>query len=376
LSNFAAQPAFGVADIVRQHGARFRARHADHLVHQQKRALDDIERCRTAALGGHVAVYACNHEVIAYNSCRNRHCPRCLQHRARDWVEQKEHDLLPVPYFHVVFTLPQALLDVPAMARATLYEALFAASAQTLLRFGRERLNGQLGFLAVLHTWGQTLTLHPHVHCVVAGGAFNKATGAWTATKTNFLFAVRALSKVFRGKMIAELRRRTIPGVDTSKREQLIAAAARNDWVVHAKPPFGGPAQVLRYLARYTHRVAISDHRIVNVDERTVTFSWKDYRDEGARKLMTLDGVEWLRRFSQHILPRSFTRLRSYGFLANANKAKNLVAIRATLAIAVPPQKTRDEEQELRPCRCPVCGVGLLLERRPLVVSTPGADTS
>lgn len=369
------QPRFRVADIVRLHGARFRARHGGHLNYMKTKALNDIERCRTAALGGHIAVYACGHEVIAYNSCRNRGCTRCLGYLAYEWVEQKEQDLLPVPYFHVVFTLPRALLDIPLIALAALYEALFAASAQTLLRFGRENLSGQLGFLSVLHTWGQTLTLHPHIHCVVAGGAFNADKGTWTRSDDRFLFSVLAMSKVFRGKMLELLRRRGLPGVDGVKLEAIIANAAKADWVVYAKPPFGGPAQVLRYLARYTHRTAIGDHRIVDVNADNVSFSYKDYRDKGARKIMTLDGVEWLQRFTQHILPRGFTRLRSYGFLANAHKKKNLAAIRAILGVDAPEPPADDDDDE--PCVCPICGIGVLIARR-LVVPIPlrGVDTS
>jgi hypothetical protein len=372
------EPRFRVADVVRRHGARFRARHGGALTHEQGKALDDIVRCRTAALGGHIAVYDCGHEVIAYNSCRSRHCPRCLAGRAREWVDEKEADLLPVPYFHVVFTLPPALLDVPAVARPALYEALFAASSSTLLRFGREQLGGQLGFLSVLHTWGQTLTLHPHVHCVVAGGAFDVDKKTWTPSRERFLFPVRALSKVFRGKMLERLRKKGLPGVDDDELARLLAAAADVDWVVYAKPPFGGPAQVLRYLARYTHRVAIGDGRIVDVDDDTVSFSYKDYRDAGARKVMTLDGVEWLRRFSQHVLPRGFTRLRSYGFLANTKKAEKLAAIRAVLGVAAPADDDDIIDAD-EPCRCPVCGIGLLKERRPAPLAPlapKGADTS
>lgn len=375
MADLKSQPRFRVADIVRQHGARFRARHVG-LNYVQTRALNDIERCRTAVLGGHVAVYACGHEVTAYNSCRNRMCTRCLAHLAYEWVEQKEQDLLPISYFHVVFTLPPALLDIPVIALAALYEMLFAASAGTLLRFGQENLSGQLGFLSVLHTWGQTLTLHPHIHCVVAGGAFNADKGTWTSSRERFLFSVRAMSKVFRGKMLALLRRRGLPGVERDKLEAIIAKAAQADWVVYAKPPFGGPAQVLRYLARYTHRTAIGDHRIVDINEDTVSFSYKDYRDQGARKVMTLDGGEWLRRFLQHVLPRGFTRLRSYGFLANTHKKTKLAAIRAILKVDAPAPPAEDDDNHEPRC-CPICGIGALLAHR-LVAPIPvrGVDTS
>ena len=350
-----APPRHRVADVVRLHGEALLQ--TTTTTHEQQRALFDILRCRTAAMGAHRALYACGHEVTAYNSCRNRSCGRCQSGKAHDWVEQKEQDLLPVPYFHVVFTLPPALADVAPVARATVYEALFHAASATIARFGRERADGEMGVLAVLHTWGQALTHHPHLHCVVAGGAFNAQTKTWTETRRRFLFPVRAMSKVFRGKMLDELRRRGLPDHSAKAVERIIASAAAVDWVVYAKPPFGGPRQVLRYLARYTHKIAISDHRIVDVDDDGVSFAWKDYRDASTTKTMTLSGHEFLRRFVQHVLPRGFTRLRSYGFLANAKKAARLAAIRAVLGATAPTASPP------RACRCPVCGDGALVER-------------
>ncbi len=350
-----APPRHRVADVVRLHGEKL-LRTAS-LTHAQRGALADIQRCRTVAMGAHRALYACGHEVTAYNSCRNRNCGRCLAGKSWEWVEQKEQDLLPVSYFHVVFTLPPALADVPPVARATVYEALFRAASQTIAFFGREKLKGEMGSLAVLHTWGQALTHHPHLHCVVAGGAFNAQERRWIATKRRFLFPVRALSKVFRGKMLDELRHRGLPDFSVDDLESLIARAAAVDWVVYAKPPFGGPQQVLRYLARYTHKIAISDHRLVDVNDDRVSFAWKDYRDGSTTKVMTLTGHDFLRRFVQHVLPRGFTRLRSYGFLANAHKRTKLEAIRTVLGAS--PPTAREPEA----CRCPVCGVGGLVER-------------
>lgn len=352
----------GVADVVRVHGAAFVAAHGHALTSEKHRALRDIVQCRTAALGGHVEVYACGHEVVAYNSCRNRACPKCLMHKAHEWVDRKEKDLLPMPYFHVVFTLPQVLTTVPQVARAALYEALFHASSRTLLEVGRRRFAGELGFLSVLHTWGQTLTHHPHVHCVVVGGALSDDKKTWTQSKRRFLLPVRVLSKVFRGKMLDDLRQRGVPGIDRDELEKIIAEAAAKDWVVYAKPPFGGPGQVLRYLARYTHRVAISDHRIVDVDVDGLAFSYKDYRVGHERKIMRLSGVEWLSRFCTHVLPRGFTRIRSFGFLANTKKKEKLATIRALLAAeasstAAPPIVIR---------ACPVCGRGHFLLYREL----------
>ena len=234
----------------------------------------------------------------------------------------------------------------------------FRAASQTVMRFGRERLGGQMGMLAVLHTWGQTLTHHPHVHCVVPGGAFDVERNAWSSTKRRFLFPVRALSKVFRGKMLDELRQRGLPGIDEKELHTRIAAATAVDWVVYAKPPFGGPQQVLRYLARYTHKVAIGDHRLVDVDDASVAFRYKDYADGNANKVMRLDADAFVGRFLQHVLPRHFTRLRSYGFLANTKKRERLAAIRAVLH-ATPPPPTPPS----RKCGCPTCGVGQLIER-------------
>ena len=351
-------PRFRVADVLRLHRAGYLKAHAS--THQQRRAIDDIVACRTAALGAHRAIYSCGHEVTAFNSCRNRNCGRCLQGRSFDWVEQKEQDLIPVPYFHVVFTLPPALADVAAIARPGLYEALFRAASQTLQRFGRERLKGQLGFLAVLHTWGQTLTHHPHIHFVVPGGAFDVETKAWVPSRRRFLFPVRAMSKVFRGKMLDELRKNGLIDVSDDELRKRIDTAASCKWVVYAKPPFGGPQQVLRYLAGYTHKIAIGDHRIVDVGEHTVDFKYKDYADNSVMKVMRLSAHEFVGRFLQHVLPRHFTRLRSYGFLANTIRAERLEAIRSALNAKPPkPQPAPD----LRPCRCPVCGVGELVAR-------------
>ena len=258
-----------------------------------------------------------------------------------------------MPYFHIVFTLPPALRDVPMVARWQVYEALFQASSSTLARFARERLHGEPGVISVLHTWGQTLTHHPHVHCVVAGGAWDAKRAAFIRPRhTRFLFPVRALSKVFRGKMIDELRRRGLPGVSSDELEAIIAKAYSSPWVVYAKPPFGGPLQVLRYLARYIHRVAIGDSRLVNVDDDGVTFTYKDYKDSGREKRMTLSGHEWLRRFVQHLPPRRFVRIRSTGFLANTTKQAKLTAIREAIGATAPkPSSTTP-----KPMVCPHCG--------------------
>jgi len=373
-----APPRFRVADVVRLHGDDFVAREDIVITPIQRRTLDAIVRCRTAAMGAHAAVYSCGHEVIAYNSCRHRGCTRCGRHVAAQWVEAREQELLPVPYFHIVFTLPPALRDVPMVARWQVYEALFQASSSTLARFARERLHGEPGVISVLHTWGQTLTHHPHVHCVVAGGAWDANRAAFIRPRhTRFLFPVRALSKVFRGKMIDELRRRGLPGVSSDELEAIIAKAYSSPWVVYAKPPFGGPLQVLRYLARYIHRVAIGDSRLVNVDDDGVTFTYKDYKDSGREKRMTLSGHEWLRRFVQHLPPRRFVRIRSTGFLANTTKQAKLTAIREAIGATAPkPSSTTP-----KPMVCPHCGAARvslieLLPRQPSCTAIRRLDSS
>lgn len=366
------RPRGGVAEVVRRHGAVFREAYGHRLMHEQKKALVEIERCRTAALGGHVEVYACGHEVIAYNSCRNRSCPKCLGHKAREWVEQKEKDLLPVPYFHVVFTLPHEFAELPMLARPALYETLFRAASRTLLEVGKTRLGGELGFLAVLHTWGQTLTHHPHLHCVVPAGALADDGSTFRLGSPRFLLPVRVLALVFKAKMLAELSRRPIPGVEPSPLRLVLEDAGMKKWVVYAKRPFGGPEQVLRYLARYTHKTAIGDRRIVNVDKDSVTFMYKDYRHGHEQKTMRLFGTEFLRRFVEHVPPRGFVRLRSFGFLANAKKTEKLALIRSLLGARAP--DAVDDHGGHEACLCPVCGVGALAGHRPL--GLPGLDTS
>lgn len=346
-----------MADVVRQFGDDVRC--GAPLTYEKGRALDDIERCRTIAFGGHRETYECGHVITAYNSCRSRGCPSCLAWKSRDWVSQRELDLINAPYFHVVFTLPQEIAELHPMARATVNDALFFASSTTLLEFGQRHLGGQMGFLGVLHTWGQKLTYHPHVHYVVAGGAYDQSGNTWTAARPKYLFPVHALAQVFRGKMLAELRRRELPGLSGEARDRVLDAASRHKWVVYSKPPFGGPKQVLRYLARYTHRTAIGEHRLLNVNDKTVTFSYNDYKD-GKRKQLTLDGDVFLLRFLQHVLPRGYTRLRSFGFLANNGKREKLAAIRAILGSA-PPEPLKESE-----CRCPTCGVGALVDRQRL----------
>jgi len=371
------RPRFGVADVVRAHGAAFLAAHGGRTTSDQRRALRDIARCRTAALGGHVEVYACGHEVVAYNSCRTRACGRCVGHKSRAWVDAREAELLPVPYFHVVFTMPQQLARLALGHPRVLYDLLFRASSETLqqVALDERHLGAEIGFLSVLHTWGQTLTHHPHVHCVVPGGGLARDGGRWVPSRASFFLPVRVLSAVYRGKFLAHLKRSYARG-DLGEIDDfagLLDELYRTSWVVYAKRPFGGPAQVLRYLARYTHRIAIGDRRIVDVNERNVSFSYKDYNDGGAARVMALDGSEFLRRFVQHVLPGGFVRIRSYGFLANTHRTNKLALARFHLGVLPTADdlvELRDEATTVVTRACPTCGLGTLL-RRVLLIKLP-----
>ncbi len=318
--------------------------------HPQK-TLRAIEDCRTAALGGHIdACDECGIISISYNSCRNRHCPKCQGHKRAAWIQQREADLLPCTYYHVVFTLP-ALLNTLALQQPSLvYDALFRSVWLTLYQFGRTA-GLQLGMIAVLHTWGQNLSLHPHLHCIVPGGGIN-ANGLWQQQlrSNKYLFAVKALSKVFRAKYVQQLR---AAGIDD---KQLLDSLFQHEWVVYAKRPFGGPAQVIEYLGRYTHKVAISNHRIQTVTGNHVSFSYKDYKQGGSVKLMTLTNQEFTRRFAQHILPHRFVRIRHYGILSSTWKRGKLQALQTSLKVIrmAAPVKTL-----LR--KCPCCKTGSLI---------------
>lgn len=343
------RPAFELADIVRQHGAAYRQAHS--LSYQQLRVLRAIEICRTAALGGHVEQCSqCEHWHIAYNSCRNRHCPKCQNTARRQWVEDRKDELLPAEYFHVVFTLPQQAAEIAFQNQTAVYKLLFQAASQTLLTLGRDpkHLGGEIGFFAILHTWGQNLLHHPHLHCVVPGGALSPDRERWLACRPGFVFPVRVLSTLFRRlfleglqqafdrnelRFFGELTRLQSPAAFTELRSQL----GGRDWVVYAKRPFGGPAQVLEYLGRYTHRVAIANERLLKIDKRDVTFQWKDYRskDRYKSRVMTLTADEFLRRFLMHCLPPGFQRIRYFGFLANRHRKDKLALCRCLLTDAV-----------------------------------------
>jgi hypothetical protein len=392
------RPAVEVADILRAQGDTFLAQHP-WLSVQQRSVLRAIARCRTAALGGHVdRCDACGHQAISYNSCRNRHCPKCQAQARERWLHARERDLLDVPYVHIVFTLPHGLLPLAYRNGTRLYTWLFQASTATLREVAADprHLGAELGVLSILHTWGQTLVRHPHVHCVVPAGGLSSGHDRWVPPKyAGFFLPVKVLSRVFRGKFIEALRRAYDQNeLDLSGgHEHLRVPAAwraflnslfETDWVVYAKPAFGGAVAVLRYLGRYTHRVAISNHRLLAFDGQRVTFSYKDYAHGDARRTMTLTAMEFLRRFVQHILPRGFVRIRQSGFLANTCRAAR-VALARTL-LSTPPTAgtttvTTSTETSVRATwACPRCGaamvVGPILSALQLITAAFGFDTS
>jgi hypothetical protein len=369
-----------LADVFRTHEKEFLARWRSVLSGPQLRALQAIRDCRTAALGGHLQKCdRCGHRVILYNSCRNRHCPKCQATARARWLEQREAELLPVPYFHVVFTLPKQIGYLALQNARTIYNLLFRAAAQTLLETAADPrlLGASIGFLAVLHTWGQNLHLHPHLHCVVPGGGISPDGSRWIGCrKDSFFLPYLLLSQRFRQKFLRQLQQAFRQGAlrFTGDQESLACPAAfealcekaaKIQWVVHIKPPFGGPHRVLKYLARYTHRVAISNHRLRALENHRVSFQWKDYAHHGQRKIMTLDAVEFTRRFLLHVLPSGLVRIRHFGFLANRFRAPNLqlcrdlLAVRNTPAPAVSrnPADTKVQDRS----SCPICKIGQLI---------------
>jgi len=324
------RPALELADVVRRHGPRL----GEDLPGEQRRILRAIESCRTAALGGHVETCDnddCRYQRIAYNSCRNRHCPKCQASACAQWMDDRADELLPVEYFHVVFTLPDTFNALALGNKRIVYGVLFDAVSQTLsdVAANPKHLGARIGFIGILHTWGQNLSLHPHIHCVVPGGGLSPDGSKWIGCKPGFFLPVRVLSQVFRGKCIDLLKRARaggkVMGVENDADfNRLLNASVKHDWVVYAKPPFGGPAQVLKYLARYTHRIAISNRRLVSVDQQNVTFNYKDYAHGNRPRTMTIDGAEFLRRFLMHAVPTGFMRIRHFGLLANRARSKNL----------------------------------------------------
>lgn len=379
------RPTLEVADIFRRHGDAYRLAHGAQMGRVERRVMAAIEACRTAALGGHVeACEDCPHSRIAYNSCRNRHCPKCQGLARADWLADRQADLLPVPYFHVVFTVPAEAAAMAFQNKAVVYAILFQAAAETLRTIAADprHLGAEIGFIAILHTWGQTLTHHPHVHCVVPGGGLSptcpgqRSGGArWIACRPSFFLPIHVLSRLYRRVFLEHLQTAFDAGRlhffgDLARLAEARAFAAQIkrlrqiNWVVYAKPPFGSPDQVLAYLGRYTHRVAIANSRLVAMDETRVRFRWRDYRQENKSKLMTLDAAEFIRRFLLHGLPDGFHRIRHYGFLANGQRQRKLALIRRLLDQPVPPPIRRSEDYRERVLEltgvnlhhCPRCG--------------------
>jgi len=348
-----------LTDIVREHGATFRAAHKGHLSLRQLKALSAIERCRTAALGGHVLRCAeCSHTEIAYNSCRNRHCPKCQASAAHRWLEARELELLPVEYYHVVFTLPSFISDLAFQNPAVVYNILFKAASKTLLTIAADpkHLGARIALTAVLHTWGSAMTHHPHVHCIVPGGGLSIDGKRWIPCKKGFFLPVRVLSRLFRRLFLEQLIEahrkgcltfhgslQSLNALDAFKTS--LRPTRQVEWVVYAKRPFHGPKAVLNYLSRYTHRVAIANSRLLTCNDHNVKFKWKDYRREGRDRYGTLTlGVdEFLRRFLIHILPSRFHRIRHYGFLSNTVRAERLSQVRDALCIKPPDPDTSDD---------------------------------
>ena len=382
------RPALEVAEILRTHGPAWRKQQAGHLSLAQLKVMSAIEQCRSAALGGHVLhCQACEHTQIAYNSCRNRHCPKCQARAAQRWLDARQADLLPVEYYHVVFTLPAQIGVIAYTNKALIYRLLFDVAAQTLMSIAADskRLGAQIGATLVLHTWGSALTHHPHVHGIVPGGGLSPDGLRWVACRRGFFLPVRVLSRLFRRRFVEELEKLHCTGqlqffgneaklLDPGAFARWLAPLRACEWVVYAKRPFAGPQAVLAYLSRYTHRVAISNRRLLAMNEHGITFRWKDYRAKGRtrHKTMTLAAEEFMRRFLLHVLPRGFHRIRHYGLLANAERRTNLAKARALLNMPPPEPLSDETDTTCAPtfvCRC--CGaamriVGIVMRSQPI----------
>jgi Putative transposase/Transposase zinc-binding domain len=372
------RPAVEVADILRAHEDRFLDKNRSWLSFQQLTVLRAIARCRTAALGGHLdSCSGCGRQAISYNSCRNRHCPKCQTQARQRWLAAREQEVLGVPYFHVVFTLPHELNPLCQRNQKVLYNLLFRCSAAAMLEVAADpkHLGAEIGFLSILHTWGQNLLLHPHVHCVVPAGGLAPDHQRWIHSKYAFFLPVKVLGRVFRGKFIQGLRRAfrrkklhfsgAATGLAAPKQfAALLQTLRHQDWVVYAKAAFGGPAAVLRYLGRYTHRVAISNHRLISHEGDQVTFRWKDYARGNKHRLMTLSAEEFLRRFIQHVLPRGFVRIRQFGFLANGCRSRLIAVSRQILAFTPDIRAPTNELPTKASWKCPHCGAPMHIQEK------------
>jgi hypothetical protein len=399
------RPKLEVADVFRRYGEVYRQGYDASLSMAQRRVMTDIEVCRTAVLGGHVEQCdACGHQRIFYNSCRNRHCPKCQSLARADWIEHRLAEILDTQYFHVVFTVPEEIAAIAHQNKRLVYGILFRATAETLRAIAADpkHLGAELGFFAVLHTWSQNLLLHPHLHCVIAGGGLSPDGDRWIPCRKGFFLSVRVLSRLFRRLFLEYLQAAFDSGqlqFSASLHElqyeraiaRYLAPLRKVEWVVYAKPPFAGPQQVLDYVGRYTHRVAISNNRLLDIDKDRVTFSWKDYRDHDRQKIMSLSAMEFIRRFLLHVLPDGFQRIRYYGFLSNRYRQQKLAQCRQLLGMpsaektpnqSQPAQDYRDRYERLTGSslrECPACHQGqmVLLETLVAGAQVPVAyDTS
>jgi hypothetical protein len=396
------RPALELADIFREHGPAWRQANAGHVSLEQLKVMSAIENCRTATLGGHVLrCENCSHIQIAYNSCRNRHCPKCQGAAAKEWLAEREAELLPVPYFHVVFSLPSQIAEIAYQNKAVIYGLLFKASSESMLTIAADpkHLGARIGILSVLHTWGSALTHHPHVHMIVPGGGFSLDGNSWISSRADFFLPVRVLSRLFRRLFLDKLAAAHKTGelqffgdhaklADAKVFAAYLAPLRKREWVVYSKRPFGGPEEVLRYLARYTHRVAISNRRLIACEENGVTFKWKDYRVEGPERYqtMTLATGEFIRRFLMHVLPAGFHRIRYYGMLTSRKRAENVARARELL-LTPPPlipidaikaattrageSSTKADEQQTAKHPCPCCGGPMTIIERFARGTTP-----
>jgi len=378
------RPRLTVAEVIRSTYNELLEQYGRRLTPEQRRVLMDLNACRTAALGGHVLQCPqCGHQQIAYNSCGNRHCPTCQATAAARWMEARAAELLPVPYFHLVFTLPNALGSIALANPRIVYDLLLRCAGATVLEVAAnpDHLGARTGVLAVLHTWGQTLQLHPHAHCVVPGGGLSPDGTRWVGSRRHFFLPVRVLSRVFRGKFLAGLRAAfasgrlsstgKCPATAAAEFRKIISAATRSDWVVYAKPPFGGPHQVLKYLARYTHRVAISNRRLLDLNAGLVRFLYKDYAHGKRKRVMKLPASEFVRRFLLHVLPRGLVRIRHYGILSNRHRQEDLALCRELLtggttvhsdSESATPVQTAEAPEAITATRaCPRCAAGRMM---------------
>ena len=366
-----------VADILRDFGPGWRDANAGHISRGQLKAMAAIVRCRSAALGAHVLQCSgCSGQQIAYNSCRNRHCPKCQGSAAHRWTEARQTELLPVEYFHVVFTLPPLIADIAYQNKAVIYNILFNAASQTLLTIGNDQkhLGAKLGVTAVLHTWGSAMTHHPHLHCIVPGGGISNQGQRWVSCRKGFFLPVRVLSRLFRRLFLEQLSKAHRNGElsfygkhtnleDQKAFERYLLPARQIDWVVYAKKPFDGPEHVFRYLSRYTHRIAIANSRLLCADANTVSFKWKDYRLKGKQlyKVMTLQTGEFIRRFLMHVLPEGFHRIRHYGMLSNKKRSTELPLAREYLLVEQPPSEQLEATDAKPIFICRECGAAMVV---------------